>query len=152
MTTAYITHDDCLRHEMGAGHPESPSRLNAINEHMRSSGMLDELRCLEAPLADADDLTRRAAAAEPENAEAFHMLGIIAHQSGKTAEAIEHLRRAVAIKPDVALYHANLGEMCRLAGRTDEAIAAGRRAIEINPAAAPRSGKTERCRCHHRHD
>ena len=58
MTTAYITHPDCLRHEMGSGHPESPARLNAINEQMRSSGMLDELRCLEAPLADAGDLKR----------------------------------------------------------------------------------------------
>ncbi len=84
-------------------------------------------------LADADELTRRAAAADPDNAEAAHMLGIIAHQSGKTAEAIDHIRRAIAIKPDVALYHANLGEMCRLAGRIDEAIAAGRRAIAINP-------------------
>ena len=84
-------------------------------------------------LADADELTRRAAAADPDNAEAVHMLGIIAHQSGKTAEAIDHLRRAIAISPDVALYHANLGEMCRLAGRIDEAVAAGRRAIELNP-------------------
>ena len=58
MTTAYITHPDCLRHEMGPGHPESPARLSAINEHMRASGMLDELRCLEAPLADEDDLKR----------------------------------------------------------------------------------------------
>jgi acetoin utilization deacetylase AcuC-like enzyme len=58
MTTAYITHPDCLRHEMGAGHPECPARLNAINEHMHSSGMLDELRCLEAPFAEADDLKR----------------------------------------------------------------------------------------------
>jgi tetratricopeptide (TPR) repeat protein len=84
-------------------------------------------------LADADDLTRRAAAAAPDNAEAEHMLGIIAHQSGKLGEAIDHIRCAIAIKPDVALYHANLGEMCRLAGRVDEAIAAGRRALEINP-------------------
>src|ERR1700722_13958086 len=58
MTTAYITHPDCLRHEMGTGHPESPARLNAINEQMRASGMLDELRCLEAPLADEEDLKR----------------------------------------------------------------------------------------------
>jgi acetoin utilization deacetylase AcuC-like enzyme len=27
MTTAYITHPDCLRHEMGAEHPERPQRL-----------------------------------------------------------------------------------------------------------------------------
>ena len=44
----------------------------------------------------------------------MHMLGIIAHQSGKTGEAIDYLRRAIAIEPDVALYHANLGEMYRL--------------------------------------
>ena len=84
-------------------------------------------------LADADELTRRAVLAEPDNAEAEHMLGIIAHQSGKLAEAIEHVRRAASLQPDVALYHANLGEMCRLAGRLDEAVDAGRRALEINP-------------------
>src|ERR1700726_332199 len=58
MKTAYITHADCLRHEMGAGHPEWPDRLTAVNEEMRSSGLLGELRCLEAPLASADDLKR----------------------------------------------------------------------------------------------
>ena len=58
MTTAYITHPECLRHEMGQGHPESPERLAAVNEHMRSSGLLNEVRCLEAPLAGRDDLKR----------------------------------------------------------------------------------------------
>jgi acetoin utilization deacetylase AcuC-like enzyme len=58
MTTAYITHPDCLRHEMGSGHPESPARLASINEHMRTAGLLEELRCLEAPLAEPDDLKR----------------------------------------------------------------------------------------------
>ena len=58
MTTAYITHADCLRHEMGHGHPECPDRLASVNEHMRSSGLLEELHCLEAPLADIEDLKR----------------------------------------------------------------------------------------------
>ncbi len=58
MTTAYITHADCLRHEMGPGHPECPDRLGAVNEQMRSSGLLEELRCLEAPLAAAEDFKR----------------------------------------------------------------------------------------------
>ncbi len=58
MTTAYITHPDCLRHEMGTGHPECPARLGAVNDQMRASGMMDGLRCLEAPLIDADDLKR----------------------------------------------------------------------------------------------
>jgi acetoin utilization deacetylase AcuC-like enzyme len=58
MTTAYITHADCLRHEMGMGHPECPERLRAVNEHMRSAGVLEKLHCLQAPLADTDDLKR----------------------------------------------------------------------------------------------
>jgi acetoin utilization deacetylase AcuC-like enzyme len=43
---------------MGPGHPECPDRLRAINEQMRSSGLLDELECLEAPLAGVEDLKR----------------------------------------------------------------------------------------------
>src|SRR5665213_2405046 len=58
MTTAYITHADCLRHEMGPSHPECPDRLNAVNEQMRASGLMEELHLLEAPLADADDIKR----------------------------------------------------------------------------------------------
>jgi acetoin utilization deacetylase AcuC-like enzyme len=58
MTTAYITHPDCLRHEMGPGHPERPERLSSVNEHMRQSGLLGELHTLEAPLAEPGDLKR----------------------------------------------------------------------------------------------
>jgi acetoin utilization deacetylase AcuC-like enzyme len=58
MATAYITHPDCLRHEMGSGHPECPARLTAIDEQMRSANLLDQLRCLQAPLAEPDDLKR----------------------------------------------------------------------------------------------
>jgi len=58
MMTAFITHPDCLRHDMGPGHPECPARLSAIHEHMRSSGTLNLVRCLEAPLADPDDIKR----------------------------------------------------------------------------------------------
>ena len=58
MSTSYITHADCLKHEMGAGHPECPERLTAVNEHMKTSGLLDKLRVLEAPLASPDDLKR----------------------------------------------------------------------------------------------
>ncbi len=58
MTTAYITHPDCLRHEMGPGHPECPERLGSVNERIRASGLMEELRCLEAPLADSRDLKR----------------------------------------------------------------------------------------------
>jgi len=58
MTTAYITHPDCLRHEMGAEHPERPQRLVAIDEHLGRANLLEKLRCVPAPLAEPDDLKR----------------------------------------------------------------------------------------------
>ena len=129
-----------------AAHPRTaapvvPAQMEApaLASGQMTSGqalLLAEQKRRHGFIADADDLVRRVVAAEPDNAEARHMLGIIAHQSGKLAEAIDHVRRAAELKPDVALYHANLGEMCRLAGRTDEAIAAGNRAIALDPSHA----------------
>ena len=58
MTTAYITHADCLKHDMGAGHPECPDRLHAVHDQMRASGVLDHVRSLEAPLAHPGMLKR----------------------------------------------------------------------------------------------
>jgi tetratricopeptide (TPR) repeat protein len=106
-----------------AAPPATAGHLLLMAEQKRRHGFL----------GDADEFVRRAIAAEPENAEAVHTLGIIAHQSGKLGEAIAHLRRASAMAPDVALYHANLGEMCRMAGQTEDAIAEGRRALELQP-------------------
>ncbi len=83
-------------------------------------------------LGKAEELCRQLVESGP-NAEALHLLGIIAHQSGRQTEAIEHLRRAIALDGSVALYHANLGEMCRLAGRTDEASAHARCALALSP-------------------
>ena len=43
MRSAYITHPDCTRHSMGAGHPESAARLGAINDHLLIKGLLDHM-------------------------------------------------------------------------------------------------------------
>jgi tetratricopeptide (TPR) repeat protein len=94
---------------------------------------LAEQRRQAGKLAEAELYCRRTLESDPDNAEAYHLLGIVAHQSGNLAHAIDHLKRATALAPDIALYHANLGEMCRLAKRTGEAIAEGKRALEINP-------------------
>ncbi len=48
MTTAYVTHDDCLLHQMGNYHPESPERLAAINRGLSAGGLADRLRRLTA--------------------------------------------------------------------------------------------------------
>jgi len=54
--TGYFTHPSCRRHEMGAGHPECPERLDAIQDRLLVSGMLAVLESHEAAAADADQL------------------------------------------------------------------------------------------------
>jgi acetoin utilization deacetylase AcuC-like enzyme len=58
MQTAYITHPDCLRHEMGEYHPESPDRLRAIEDQLIASGLMPYLQRHDAPLATIEQLAR----------------------------------------------------------------------------------------------
>lgn len=56
--TAYISHNDCRLHEMGAGHPESPLRLSAIANALAAEGLGDCLVHHEAPLATHEQILR----------------------------------------------------------------------------------------------
>ena len=58
MTTAFITHADCLKHDMGAHHPERPARLTAIEDQLIASGVGQHLTRYEAPLATDEQLAR----------------------------------------------------------------------------------------------
>ncbi|MQR02528.1 histone deacetylase family protein [Glaciimonas soli] len=58
MTTAVYTHPDCKLHEMGAWHPESPERLQAIEDQLISSRIDQWLDLREIPdVAEADLIT-----------------------------------------------------------------------------------------------
>ena len=54
--TGYFTHRDCWKHEMGAGHPECPERLDAIEDRLLISGVGDALDWREAPEASLTDV------------------------------------------------------------------------------------------------
>ena len=58
MPTAFITHADCLKHDMGAHHPERPARLTAIEDQLIASGVGQHLTRYEAPLATDEQLAR----------------------------------------------------------------------------------------------
>jgi acetoin utilization deacetylase AcuC-like enzyme len=54
--TGYFTHRDCRKHEMGAGHPECPERLDAIEDRLLISGLAAALDRREAPIAPLTDI------------------------------------------------------------------------------------------------
>ena len=58
MTTGYFSHPDCLAHDMGAGHPECPGRIHAIEDHLRAVGLDMLMLPQDVPLASNQDLAQ----------------------------------------------------------------------------------------------
>jgi acetoin utilization deacetylase AcuC-like enzyme len=54
--TGYFSHPSCRKHEMGPGHPECPERLDAIDDRLLATGVIDALDRREAPSASQSDL------------------------------------------------------------------------------------------------
>ncbi|MHB0986844.1 MAG: histone deacetylase family protein [Sulfuricella sp.] len=99
MHTAYINHPDCLKHEMGAQHPECPARLRAIEDQLIASGLLPYLQHYDAPLATFEQLAR---VHEPHYIEAV--------QSASPREGLVYL------DPDTAMNPFTLNAALRAAG------------------------------------
>ena len=106
MTTAFYTHPDCHGHDMGAGHPECPARLDAIDDLLIASGLQSALDCREAPIVDSADLGN-------------------AHSSGYVVELRDVLERVAAdgrlraLDPDTVASPGTLNAVLRAAGLTN---------------------------------
>jgi tetratricopeptide (TPR) repeat protein len=79
----------------------------------------------------AEAIYRQVLKAQPDNADALHLLGVLARQSGQPAAAIELIQRAISLNGRNPSYHANLGTALEVSERRDDAIAAYRRALDI---------------------
>lgn len=66
----------------------------------------------------------------PNQPDACHLLGLMAHAYGQKPKALDYMRKACAA-PN-ATYHSNLTEMCRQAGLLEEGIRYGRRAVSLD--------------------
>jgi acetoin utilization deacetylase AcuC-like enzyme len=97
--TVFLTHPDCVRHEMGSGHPESPQRLKSVLAAIEAAGLAASLDMREAPPASREAIER---VHEPE-----HVDGIFeaAPQSGYAY-----------LDPDTSMNAASLSAALRAAG------------------------------------
>jgi len=99
MATAFIGHADCMKHDMGAYHPECPARLAAIDDQLIASGIANYLDHHSAPLATAAQLAR---VHPPEYIEAIR--------------AAAPQRGIVHLDPDTAMSPGTLDAALRAAG------------------------------------
>src|SRR3954471_14271860 len=79
-------------------------------------------------LAEAEAIYRQVLQAQPDHAEAMHLLGVIALQCGNPQAGVELIERAIAAAPAMAGFYSNLGEGYRALGKLTEAERAYRKA------------------------
>jgi protein O-GlcNAc transferase len=87
-------------------------------------------------LAAAEQLYRQVIAANPAEASALYMLGVLAHQKGAFHDAIAWLRQAIAVVPSAAVFHVNLAAAHAALRQWEEAIGCYAEAIRWVPASA----------------
>ena len=71
--------------------------------------------------------------ANPRNAEALQLLGVIAYQSNLHQEALDLIDQALVIQPDNAYFLSNRGNALKELGRLEDAVASFDKSIRLRP-------------------
>jgi tetratricopeptide (TPR) repeat protein len=86
--------------------------------------------------AEAAKIYTQVLAAQPDHADALHLLGVAHHQGGEHERAVELIGKAMALGPPNARYLSNLGEAYKALGQHAEAAESYRQALAVDPALA----------------
>jgi protein O-GlcNAc transferase len=84
-------------------------------------------------LPQAEICYRQVLAAEPDHADALHLMGIIAQQMGRHDVAVDLIRRAITLNGNNPAYFCNLGDALRDLGYLADAVAACSHAVRMKP-------------------
>ena len=87
----------------------------------------------EGRLSQAETIYQQILQSDPNQPIALHLLGVIAHQTGKNDVAVDLITRAIAIDPDLAEAHSNLGTALRDLGKLEEAVTSYHKALALKP-------------------
>ncbi len=87
-------------------------------------------------LQEAEAIYQSILKQQPRQADALHLLGVMALQIGKNDVAVNLIENAISIKPDEADFYNNCGEAYRALQKHDLAIDRYRQALALRPAFA----------------
>ena len=82
---------------------------------------------------DAERLYEQILQADPRHADALHLLGVLAHQTGRHDTAAVLIGKAIVENTRVPAFHNNLGNALKAQGRLGDADASYQRALALNP-------------------
>ena len=81
----------------------------------------------------AERIYKKILQADPKQAVALHLLGVIAHKVGKYDTAVDLITKTLAIKPNYAEARSSLGNAFQELGQLDKAVACFHKALELKP-------------------
>jgi tetratricopeptide (TPR) repeat protein len=84
-------------------------------------------------LVEAEACYRKVLAAQPDHADALHLLGVVAHQVGRHDIAVDLIKQAIQRNGHNPAYFSNLGVALKAQGKLDEVVAACWQAIQLKP-------------------
>lgn len=84
-------------------------------------------------LDEAEQAYRAILDAEPGNADAWHLLGLVLSARGQHDVGAGYVRHAIELMPEAAVFHRNLGTVCKDAGDLEAAATALRHSLELSP-------------------
>jgi len=113
----------------GQASDENGSKTLTISQALALA--LDYFQAGKMP--ESERVCRQVLAVAPDNAEACHLLGLIAKEVGKHELAIQWLNKAITLKPGVADMHNNLGAVFLELGQLATAEECFRKAIALHP-------------------
>jgi tetratricopeptide (TPR) repeat protein len=99
-----------------------PIDLSVAWQHFRRGDLAQAARFCETGIAE-----------NPDRADALHLLGLVALQSGDATRAMALMGRAIAVRPDVADYHAGLAEVYWSLGQFERVVGCYRDALRLAP-------------------
>lgn len=87
----------------------------------------------QGQLGQAKAMYHQLLAIDPRNADALHLLGLIAHQTANYQSAVDIISQAIELKPDLAEAYSNRGLSLNQLKQFDAALASCNKAIELKP-------------------
>ena len=114
-----------------ANAPREPAPVGTTSLQMHAFLAVAMAKHREGRLAEADQMYRQALRWQPDQPDAYHLLGLLAAQLNRPDEALPLFERAIALNPAVPEYHANYGNALTIAARIDDAEAEFAKAISL---------------------
>jgi tetratricopeptide (TPR) repeat protein len=84
-------------------------------------------------LMNAESLYRQILDENPDHADALHLIGVIAYQSGNNSLAVEYIQKAITINSSVSFYHNNIGNALLNLNQNNRAVDCFQEAIRLMP-------------------